>query len=197
MGIEYNYRTKTYAQAKNFATKFKKAKGYFPEIRKEKILNGKKYNYSVVSPSGWTGESTRHSMSAYGIKTGNKKYTYFYEKPSKKQEAKGKYVVYKVPETEKDSEMQARVIAKKRGKSLAGGLFTEEAKPYNFEENYKVVNVPASTPEAKPTAHDKFIDGIIQYESGEATPEQERKLFKKLKTSGIGKKLQGHYSSRM
>ena len=27
---------------------------------------------------GWTGESTRHSMASYGIKTGNKKNTYFY-----------------------------------------------------------------------------------------------------------------------
>lgn len=146
---------------------------------------------------GWTNESMRHSMSAYGIRTGNKKYTYFYEKPTKRNEAKGKYVVYKVPETNKDSEAQARTIAKKRGKMLAGGLFTETAKPYNFKKNYKVVNVPVSTPEADSNEKDKLVDAIIKYESGDASEKEEKKLFSKLRKTGVGKHLQGHYSSRM
>lgn len=134
---------------------------------------------------GWRGESERHRLASYGIKTGRKdygkKYTYFYSnkvktiKPKNNGFAVQKFVVYKVPETNKDAELQARTIAKKRKDTLAGGLFHENSKPYNFKENYKVVDVPASTPESKPTAHDRFIDNIIAYESGEATPEQEKK----------------------
>jgi len=41
-----------------------------------------------------------------------------------------------------------------------------------------------------------IIGDIIAYESGEASPSQTRRLFRSLKKTGIGKKLQGHYSSR-
>ena len=42
-----------------------------------------------------------------------------------------------------------------------------------------------------------LIGDLIAYESGEATPTQTRRLFRKLKSTGIGSRLQGHYSSRM
>lgn len=42
-----------------------------------------------------------------------------------------------------------------------------------------------------------LIGDIIRYESGEATAAQESKLFSTLRRTGIGRKLQGHYSSRM
>lgn len=42
-----------------------------------------------------------------------------------------------------------------------------------------------------------LIGDIIAYESGEASEQQTKKLFKKLQKTGIGRKLQGHYSSRM
>lgn len=42
-----------------------------------------------------------------------------------------------------------------------------------------------------------LIGELIAYESGEATPKQTRQLFTTLRKTGIGSKLQGHYSSRM
>ena len=55
---------------------------------------------------------------------------------------KGKFIVFKTSEEDK-----ARTIAKKKGFHLAGGLFTANAKPYDFKRNYKVINVPESTKE--------------------------------------------------
>lgn len=50
-------------------------------------------------------------------------------------------------------------------------------------------DVPATTPD--------LIGDLIAYESGEATDDQEDRLFRTLRETGIGKHLQGHYSSRM
>lgn len=50
------------------------------------------------------------------------------------------------------------------------------------------IEMPATTPD--------LVGDLIAYETGEATPEQEAALFETLRETGIGKKLQGHYSSR-
>lgn len=144
---------------------------------------------------GWHNEYERHALAGMGIKTGQKrKSIYFYEKPSKRMEAKGKYTVYKVPVSNtKDMEMQARVIAKRRKKELAGGLFYSETKPYNFRKDYKVVPVPASTPESKPTAHDKFINDLITYETVGLPEKKEKTFLRKAKKAGIGRGSQGSY----
>lgn len=42
-----------------------------------------------------------------------------------------------------------------------------------------------------------LVGDLIAYESGESSPKQTARLFKKLRKTGIGRKLQGHYSSRM
>ena len=42
-----------------------------------------------------------------------------------------------------------------------------------------------------------LVGDLMAYENGTATPKQTAKLFKTLKKSGIGKQLQGHYSSQM
>lgn len=42
-----------------------------------------------------------------------------------------------------------------------------------------------------------LVGDIMAYESGEATPKQEKRLFSTLHRTGIGRRLQGHYSSRM
>lgn len=42
-----------------------------------------------------------------------------------------------------------------------------------------------------------LVGEIMAYESGQASPTRTKKLFSTLRKTGIGKKLQGHYSSRM
>lgn len=42
-----------------------------------------------------------------------------------------------------------------------------------------------------------LVGDIIAYESGTASPKRTKKLFSTLRKTGIGRKLQGHYSSRM
>ena len=133
---------------------------------------------------GWKSESARHALARKGIKTGRKKKTYYYANEKTK---KGKYIVFKTSEEDK-----ARTIAKKKGFHLAGGLFTANAKPYDFKRNYKVINVPESTKETiDPNA--QFIDNLIAYESGELTPTNETKFLKQIKKKGLAGKLQGHY----
>jgi hypothetical protein len=51
------------------------------------------------------------------------------------------------------------------------------------------IKMPKTTPD--------LVGDIIAYETGEATPKQAAKLMRDLKKSGIGKRLQGHYSSKM
>lgn len=93
-------------------------------------------------------------------------------------------------------ERRAKALAQKLfNKKLAGGMFVETAKPYDFEQNYVVVKVPKIV---KPLRHKHdFVDDIISYESGKLSPQNTKKLFNKLRRTGVGKHLQGHYSSRM
>lgn len=94
------------------------------------------------------------------------------------------------------AERKAKTIAKQLNQILAGGFFCEGCEPNNLED-YIIIKIPKNTKPQKPTAKDKFIDELISYENGELTEEENLKFLKKLKKTGIGKKLQGHYSSRM
>lgn len=51
------------------------------------------------------------------------------------------------------------------------------------------VDMPKKTPD--------LVGDLMAYEDGTATPKQTKRLFRQLRKSGIGSKLQGHYSSRM
>lgn len=51
------------------------------------------------------------------------------------------------------------------------------------------VLMPRTTPD--------IVGDIMAYESGQADEKQTKRLFKTLQRTGIGHKLQGHYSSRM
>jgi hypothetical protein len=42
-----------------------------------------------------------------------------------------------------------------------------------------------------------LVGDLIAHETGNATPIQQKRLFRTLRKSGIGAKLQGHYSSQM
>jgi hypothetical protein len=44
--------------------------------------------------------------------------------------------------------------------------------------------------------HD-LVDDLMAYESGEMSEQNVKKLFNKLRKSGVGRHLQGHYSSKM
>ena len=89
------------------------------------------------------------------------------------------------------AERKAERIAQKLKKKLAGG-FSVGKIPYGVK---KMIKVPKST---KPMPYKyNMVDEIMAYESGEMNPTQTKKLFAKLRKKGIGKSLQGHYSSRM
>jgi len=94
------------------------------------------------------------------------------------------------------AERKAKTIAKQLSQSLAGGFFCEGCEPYDLEE-YIIIKIPKNTKPQKPTAQDKFINTLIDYENGILTEEESLKFLNKLKKTGIGKKLQGHYSSQM
>lgn len=129
----------------------------------------------------------------------NKHIEYLYDNKVVKKKHQEFFVVYKVNVYDDffEAERKARTIAKKRGSSLAGGSFKGNCKPYNFKTNYKVINVPDNTKLSPITAHDKMIENLIAYESGELNEKETKTFFKQLKKSGVGKSLQGHYSSRM
>ena len=42
-----------------------------------------------------------------------------------------------------------------------------------------------------------LVDDLMAYESGELSPQNVKRLFNKLRKSGVGRHLQGHYSSKM
>jgi len=141
---------------------------------------------------GWKHESSRHSLAAKGIKSGriiypprgSPKTEYYYADEKTKD---GKYIVFKTHQEDK-----ARTIAENEGLHLAGGMFGGTSKPYDFKTNYKVISVPAKTPETKDPRAD-FIDAMINYESGKLSPAQETKFLKQVKKKGLANKLQGHY----
>jgi len=122
--------------------------------------------------------------------------TYFYMDTDEDKEPFVVFVVeHKVGNIDL-AERKAKTIVKQFGRSLAGGWFVEGCEPYDLKD-YVVVRVPNTTKPQQPTAKDKLIDTLISYENGELTEEESLKFLKKLKKSGVGQKLQGHYSSRM
>lgn len=60
--------------------------------------------------------------------------------------------------------------------------------PNTFLTHALGIQMPETTPD--------IVGDLIAYETGQMSHKQEKKLFKNLKSSGLGKKLQGHYSSR-
>jgi 2'-5' RNA ligase/ribosomal protein L24 len=78
----------------------------------------------------------------------NKKAGIFYEYGDKKEN--GKYVVFKITYPEGDSpglhEDKAEAMARQKGMGLSGGGFSEDSKPYNFDEEYVVYDT-ATMPE--------------------------------------------------
>ncbi len=92
------------------------------------------------------------------------------------------------------AERKAKTIVKMFNRDLAGGWFSGNCKPYDLND-YVIVKVPNSTKPQRPTAQDKFIDTLMDYENGDLTEEDSLKFLKKLKKTGIANNLQGHYSS--
>jgi len=91
-----------------------------------------------------------------------------------------------------EAENKARTIALKKKLKLAGGYNATGEKPYGLK---KSIFVPFST---KPTpAKRDIVDDIMDYEGGNFNDKQTKKLFKKLKKTGLGYKLQGHYGRRL
>ncbi len=66
---------------------------------------------------------------------------------------------------------------------------------YRFIVDNQVLGEAIGVTMPKRTAD--LVGQIINYESGDASPVETERLFKTLRRTGIGRKLQGHYSSRM
>ena len=66
---------------------------------------------------------------------------------------------------------------------------------YRFIVENQALGAAIGVPMPKKTAD--LVGDIIAYETGEADDEQTDRLFDTLRETGIGAKLQGHYSSRM
>lgn len=143
---------------------------------------------------GWTNEYERHSLARQGIKTGrkNKDYTYYYvNKTGTGTVGKQKYTVIKVPESQKDSELQAKTIAKKHKMKLVGGLFHENSKPYDIDK-YRILKATEKTPEVKEKKKFNVWD-LEDPESAGMTEEDQLKMWQKLVNNGMAWKLQGWY----
>ncbi len=64
------------------------------------------------------------------------------------------------------AERKAKTIVKMFNRNLAGGYFSGNCNPYNLND-YVIVKVPNSTKPQRPTAQDRFIDTLIDYEQWE------------------------------
>ena len=92
--------------------------------------------------------------------------TYFYDKEVKvlkDKKSRLSYNIYIVYEIEYKgsidiAERKVKTITKKLGRILAGGYFSEDGKPYDFDKNYTIIKIPSNT---RPRAHDKFDKFII------------------------------------
>ncbi len=86
---------------------------------------------------------------------------------------------------------------KKYGRPRYFGSTYEKPTKYDFPKGMKFVKIPKSFSPEKVKVPRDIVDDILDYESGRMTRGQEKKFFSKLKKTGLGYKLQGHYSSRM
>jgi hypothetical protein len=62
------------------------------------------------------------------------------------------------------AERRVKTITTKLKRKLAGGYFSENCKPYNFKNDYTIINVPKNTPIRKYDKADKFIINLIERE---------------------------------
>ena len=91
---------------------------------------------------------------------------------------------------------KAKQWAALEGIKLAGGSWTSRCRlPYNFDTNYTVLTLPKHF-KAKKHRPD-FMDRLIAYEQGDMDGKQQKAFISELRKTGIGRSLQGHYSSRM
>jgi hypothetical protein len=126
----------------------------------------------------------------------NEKTIYFYDDKTEVKEHEKYYTVYKVNAADFDiqsAENKARTIAKKHKSNLAGGMFNENCKPYNFDTNYTVIKVPCNTQETE-DPRSAMIDFIMDFESGNISQDRLIENFQKMIDSGIVWQLQGFYS---
>lgn len=92
---------------------------------------------------------------------------YFYSN-TKNDEKNDKYTVYAVEVLKDDfdvADRRAKTIARQNKDTLAGGYFSENYLPYNFKEDYTIIEVPLKTRVSAYTKQDKFIIGLIERES--------------------------------
>jgi len=93
------------------------------------------------------------------------KYYFYEEQPENKKQ---KFTVYEVNSFNgniDEADRKARTLAIKRNKKLAGGSFTENCLPYDFNQNYEIVKVPNNTKIDPYNAKDLFIIDLIEKES--------------------------------
>lgn len=117
---------------------------------------------------------------------------YFYANERKN----GKYIVFKTDGEYIDKEEhKAMTIAKNMGLTLAGGYFAGKSKPFDFKQNYHVIQVPKNTKLSPKTEKEKYVEDIIRYEQGEMSYKKENEFLRKNKNDLI--KLQGHYGRKI
>ena len=102
-----------------------------------------------------------------------------------------KYIVFKVG-VKNDyflAERKVRTFAKQLNLTLAGGSFSTP--PYDFKDNYICYEVPKNTKPQRPTAKDRFIFDLIEFESNGLPRSREFKFLKKAKRMGLSLRLGG------
>lgn len=75
------------------------------------------------------------------------------------------------------------------------GAVPQPSLGYRFIVNNEVLSKAIGFPIPKQTPD--LVGDILAYESGEMTEDEEEEFLDRLAESGVGNKLQGHYSSRM
>ena len=95
------------------------------------------------------------------------KKVYFYDDEVKTVKGTEKFIVYGIANKGNVdiSERKVKTVTQKLGRKLAGGYFGEECKPYDFKENYTLINIPYSTRTRAYDKKDKFIMNLIEQEA--------------------------------
>jgi len=94
---------------------------------------------------------------------------YFYDDKVKTIKDQEHFIIYRVLVNDDisidEADRKARTIARQRKSKLAGGMFSDNYKPYNLKTNYKIIIVPKDTKISPLTKHDKFIIDLIESEA--------------------------------
>jgi len=92
---------------------------------------------------------------------------YFYDDEVKIVKGVEKFIVYgiKYKGNLDIAERKVKTVTKKLKRKLAGGLFTNLFKPYDFKKNYTLINIPYSTRIRAYDKKDKFIINLIEQEA--------------------------------